>query len=124
MSNLAKKLQHESQQQSQQNPSINPKKMAAPKKSAWLSPGEKVLILAFGVMLSIGAGFILSKQADIYAANKDIQLVENSITEQQRINKDLEMQISELSTYERIKEQAEKLGLTFNENNIKVVQGQ
>jgi cell division protein FtsL len=119
MSNLAKKLQQETNQQT----TIAPRPAPA-KNNTWLSPGEKVLTLALGVALTIGAGFIIANQADIYKVNKEIQLVEHSIEEQQKINGDLEMQISELSRYERIKEQAEKLGLTFNENNIKVVQGQ
>ena len=119
MSNLAQKLQQETQQQT----SIAPKP-AVPRKSTWLSPGERMLIFAFGVLVCTGAAFIVSNQATIYEVNKEIQLVESSIQEQQKVNGDLEIQISELSRYERVKEQAEKLGLTFNENNIKVVQGQ
>lgn len=121
MSNLAKKIQQEEQQQSHQQTPIAPKPVA-PKKTAWLSPGERVIILTIGILFSIGAAFILSKQASIYEVNKEIQLVEASIQEQKKVNGDLEMQISELSRYERIKEQAEKLGLSLNENNVKVVQ--
>lgn len=121
MSNLAKKIQHEIQQQPISTPKHKPE---APKKYYSLTPGERVLAFAFGVLVCVGASFMVSKQAAIYEVNKDIQIVENSIQEQQRINTDLEMQISELSTYERIKEQAERLGLTFNEDNVKVVQEQ
>lgn len=120
MSNLAKTLQQEVQQSSQKT-SV-PHKQAAPKKFTWFSPGEKILILALGVMLTTGAGFILAKQAEIYEVNKEIQLVEQSIQDQRTINSDLEIQISELSRYERIKEHAERQGLSFNENNIKAVQ--
>lgn len=120
MSNLAKKFQQEIQQTSQK-PTVT-HKQAAPKKNIWFSPGEKFLILALGVMLTTGAGFILAKQAEIYEVNKEIQLVEQSIQEQRTINSDLEIQISELSRYERIKEHAEKQGLSFNENNIRAVQ--
>ncbi|MCM3587088.1 cell division protein FtsL [Mesobacillus maritimus] len=123
MSNLAKKIQQEEQQNLQQQTTITPKPVA-PKKHTWLSPGEKALMFAFGVLFCIGAAFIISKQSDIYHVNKEIQLVESSIQDQQKVNGDLEMQIDELSRYERIKEQAEKLGLTLNENNVKVVQGQ
>jgi cell division protein FtsL len=121
MSNLAKKIQQEMQQQPISTPKAKPE---APKKYFSLTPGERVLVFAFGVMVCIGGSFMVSKQAAIYDVNKDIQLVENSIQEQQKVNTDLEMQISELSTYERIKEQAEKLGLTFNEDNVKVVREQ
>jgi cell division protein FtsL len=121
MSNLAKKIQQEIQQQPISTPKHKPK---APKKYYSLTPGERVLIFAFGVMVCIGGSFMVSKQAAIYDVNKEIQLVENGIQEQQKVNSDLEIQISELSTYERIKQQAEKLGLTFNEDNVKVVREQ
>jgi cell division protein FtsL len=117
MSNLAKTLQQETQQQT-----VKSLKPSVKKLNAWLSPGERVLFFAFGILVCIGAAFIVSKQAAIYEANKEIQLVESSIQEQQKVNRDLEMQISELSTYERIWEKAKELGLTLNENNVKVVQ--
>lgn len=117
MSNLAKTLQQETQQQT----AIAPKP-SVQRQPAWLSPGERILFFAFGILICIGAAFIVSKQAAIYEANKEIQLVESSIEEQQKVNSDLEMQISELSTYERIWEKAKELGLTLNENNVKVVQ--
>ncbi len=123
MSNLAKKLQHEEQQHSHQQTSAVPKPVP-PRKFNWLSPGERILIFSFGVLFCIGSAFVISKQSDIYQVNKEIQLVESEIATQQQMNGDLEMQISELSRYERIREQAEKLGLNLNENNVKVVQGQ
>ena len=42
--------------------------------------------------------------------------------EQQKVNSDLEVQVSELSTYERIWEKAKQLGLTLNEDNVKGVE--
>jgi cell division protein FtsL len=116
MSNLAKKIQQEQEQRTIQEPK---KKIL---KKAWFSPGEKILGLVFGAVVCIGAVQIISNQADIYKVNKEIQVTQASIQEQQKVNSDLEVQVSELSMYERIKEKAEKLGLEFNENNVKVVQ--
>ncbi|MGJ7922497.1 cell division protein FtsL [Neobacillus sp. LXY-4] len=116
MSNLAKKLQHETQQRTNQQ--IN----TATVKKAWFSPGEKILGLLFGAFICIGSVQIISNQAAIYSVNKDIQDIEVKIQEQQKINGDLEVQVAELSTYERIWEKATKeLGLQLNDN-VKVVQ--
>lgn len=116
MGNLAKKLQQETQQKSiQQSKPI-------PMKKAWFSPGEKILGLMFGALICFGSVQIVSNQAAIYDVNKSIQDTEVSIQEQQKVNGDLEVQVSEMSTYERIKKKAEDLGLQFNENNVKVVQ--
>ncbi|WP_210363726.1 cell division protein FtsL [Bacillus sp. REN3] len=116
MSNLARKLQQE-QQRTVQAPAKEPVR-----KMSWLTPGEKVLIFAFGAMVCFGGTFLVSKQAAIYEVNKEIQVMEGDIQEQQKVINDLEVQVSELSTYERIKKVTEKLGLTLNENNVKGVE--
>ncbi|MFD2443421.1 cell division protein FtsL [Bacillus sp. CGMCC 1.16607] len=119
MSNLARKLQQEKQYEQQiKGQAIKPKK----EKNFWLTPGEKVIGLLFGAVVCFGAVQMISAQASIYEINKDIQTINTSIGEQQKVNNDLKMQVSELSTYERIWEKARKLGLNLNENNVKVVQ--
>lgn len=116
MSNLAKKLQQETEQRKNQI------LKTATVKKAWFSPGEKILGLIFGALICIGSVQIVSNQASIYDVNKDIQDMKVSIQEQQKVNSDLEVQVSELSTYERIWAKAKELGLQLNENNVKVVQ--
>jgi cell division protein FtsL len=117
MSNLAKKLQQEQQQRA-----IQETKQNIPLKKALFSPGEKILGTLFAMMVFLGAVQIISNQAEIYTLNRDIQLTQASILEQQKVNSDLEVQVSELSTYERIMEKVTVLGLKLNENNVKVVQ--
>lgn len=124
MGNLARKVQQEQEQQQQQQ---QQQKIAhAPKqerfKKLWLTPGEKVLGLIFCAALSIGAFQILSTQSAIYELNKDIQDTTEQIQNQKKINNDLGMQVEELSSYERIWTKAKELGLTLNDNNVKVVQ--
>jgi cell division protein FtsL len=116
MANLAKKLQQETVQHT------STQVQTTKYKKAWFSPGEKILGLMFGALICVGSVQIISNQASIYNINKDIQERESAISEQQKVNGDLEVQVSEMSTYERIKEKASKLGLQFNENNVKVVQ--
>lgn len=116
MSNLAKKLQQETQKRAEQQTK------SQVVKKAWFSPGEKILGLFFGACVCIGSIQIVSNQADIYRVNKGIQDVETKIQEQQKVNSDLNVQVAELSTYERIWAIATKeLGLKLNDN-VKVVQ--
>lgn len=120
MGNLARNLEHvqktQQQQEVQKSPRIETKKL-------WLTPGEKFLGLVFAGMVCFGAIHIVSNQSEIYQVNKDIQQVQSSIKEQQKTNNDLQVQVSELSTYDRILSKAKKMGLVLNENNVKVVQG-
>ena len=62
------------------------------------------------------------QSGSIYQVNKEIQDTKVTIQEQEKSNSDLTIQVSELSQYERIREKAQKLGLTLNDQNIKVVQ--
>lgn len=123
MSNLARELQQQQQQQQQQRQVVVQPNKARDKKS-WLTPGEKLIGLAFAGMVCFGAVHMISNQSQIYKVNKDIQEVQSSIKEQQKANSDLEVQVSELSSYERIREKAKEMGLVQNENNVKVVQEQ
>jgi len=116
MSNLARKLQEEQKRQTVQAP------QKIKKTDSWLSPGEKILSIAFCATLCIGAVHIISNQAAIYELNKDIQNTSAQLEDQQKINNDLKMQVGELSTPDRIRSMAEKLGLKLNDNNVKVVQ--
>ncbi len=121
MSNLARELQHQQQQQQRRQENVRPSKVKD-KSTIWLTPGEKVLGLAFAGMVCYGAIQMISNQSQIYQINKGIQQVQTSIKAQQKINSDLQVQVSELSSYERIREKAKQMGLVQNENNVKVVQ--
>jgi cell division protein FtsL len=118
--NLARKYQHQQEkhfEQQKHGQVLQPKK----EKRFSITPGEKGLGLIFGAMLCFGAFHMISAQASIYEVNKDIVSMEKTMGEQKKVNNDLKMQVSELSTYERIWEKARDLGLKLNENNVKVV---
>jgi len=118
MSNLARKLQ---QEQFQQEEKQTIKKVIRQTKSL-LSPGEKLLGIAFVALLCIGGVKIVSNQAEIYQVNKNIQVAEGSISKLEKSNKELDIEVKDLSSFERIRGVAEKLGLDFSKDNVKVVQ--
>lgn len=82
---------------------------------------EKVLYISFIVLVSIMSVFILHKQSVIQQTTIEIKKVESQISEIEKQNVGLKVQVNELSTYERIWEKAQALGLTLNEKNVKVV---
>jgi cell division protein FtsL len=116
MSNLAREFQ----QQQQAERTIQERSIIKTKKQ-WLTPGEKIIGMVFTGFVFFGAVNLISNQAAIYQVNKDIQVVQASVDEQIKVNSDLEVQVSELSKYERILEKAKQMGLVLNDNNVKVV---
>ena len=118
MSSLARKFQQ--QQQEERTVQVQESTIVKTKKH-WLTPGEKVIGIVFTGLVCFGAVHLISNQAEIYQVNKEIQEVQTSVNELEKINSDLQVQVSELSTYERILEKATQMGLVKNENNVKVV---
>jgi len=118
MSNLAYKVRPNHQYQPQETP--KPKVTVTKRKNVTL--GEKVLATLFVCAMLIGSIHIVSNQVAIYSTNLEIQELEASIQDQTKINSDLQVQVQELSTYERIWAKAQEMGLFLNENNVKVVQ--
>lgn len=90
-------------------------------KKKFITTKEKFLYIGFVVLVSLFAVFILHKQSLIQQTTIEIQQVQSEISEIENQNGDLKVQVSELSTYERIWEKAKALGLTLNEKNVKVV---
>jgi len=85
---------------------------------------EKFLYIAFVIVVATLSVFVLHKQSSIQKTTIEIQKIEREIAEIEKENADLKVQVSELSTYERIWEKANSLGLTLKEDNVKVVPGE
>ena len=117
MSNLARKVLEK--QQAEQ--SVQIERQVKIKKS-WLTPGEKIIGVVFAGMVCFGAIHLISNQSQIYEANKELQTVQDKINEQEKVNGDLKVQVSELSSYDLIFAKAKEMGLIKDENNVKVVQ--
>lgn len=116
MSSAAKRIQE--QRQSEQQKTVQ----TVIVHKARISVGE-MLILSVLTLAIVFAGIkIISTQSAIYEANREIQETNVAIEEQMKVNKDLNVQVSELSTYERIWQKAAEFGLVLDENNVKVVQ--
>ncbi|WP_297992502.1 cell division protein FtsL [Anoxybacillus sp.] len=107
-------------QQQEQHVQRAPKKKQ--KRGVRWTLGEKIVFVAFVAFALYSSIMIVSNQFTIYHMNKEVQQLQATIQEQEKQNRDLYVQVQELSTYERILAKAKELGLTLNENNVKVVQ--
>ncbi|AKS37949.1 cell division protein [Anoxybacillus gonensis] len=107
-------------QQREQHVQREPKKKK--KRNIRWTFGEKIVFVSFLAFALYSSVTIISNQFTIYHVNKEVQQLQADIQEQQKQNRDLYAQVQELSTYERILAKAKELGLTLNENNVKVVQ--
>ncbi|ALS78199.1 MULTISPECIES: cell division protein FtsL [Planococcus] len=101
----------------------NPSQQPARKKSL-ITKGEKILYSTFITVCIMCALLVLQNQSTIQASTQEIQTIEQSVNEKTKQNTDLSVQVSELSSYERIWSKAKELGLKLNEQNVKVVPGQ
>ena len=102
----------------------SPKKQKKVDRSPLITGKEKVLYITFVIAIALVAVSILHTRGQIQSTTIEIQKLESEIQGITKENVELKVQVSELSTYERIWEKAEELGLTLNEKNVKVVPGE
>ena len=102
----------------------SPKKQKKVDRSPLITGKEKVLYITFVIAIALVAVSILHTRGQIQTTTIEIQKLESEIQGITKENVELKVQVSELSTYERIWEKAEELGLTLNEKNVKVVPGE
>lgn len=85
---------------------------------------EKLLLIGMVAVITVIAVMNLNVQSSINSTTVEIQKTENNIDDVKKQNSELSMEVSELSTYDRIWKKAKAMGLKLNEKNVKVVSGQ
>lgn len=85
---------------------------------------EKLLMIGMVAVITVIAVMNLNVQSSINSTTVEIQKTENNIDDVKKQNSELSMEVSELSTYDRIWKKAKAMGLKLNEKNVKVVSGQ
>ncbi|MCK6256911.1 cell division protein FtsL [Fictibacillus sp. WQ 8-8] len=121
MSNLAYQTQRQYQQESKQK---YVQQQAQPRiRTPRITKGEKFLWVFASLMLIAGAIFMVSNYASIYKVNSSIESVQSSINYENKVVDDYKQQVTELSAPDRILKIAkEKLGMTLNDKNVKVLE--
>lgn len=83
--------------------------------------GEKLLyiiLILLVVAVPISNVFI---KALLSESNIEVEQLKNKIDKQKNLNDGLSMQINELASLDKIQEVAKSIGLSYNNDNIKVI---
>ncbi len=84
--------------------------------------GEKILyFLLFLLMIAVPISNVFTK-ALLSESNIEVEKLKNKIMAQENLNESLGMQINELASLDKIQEVAKASGLTYNYDNIKIIQ--
>jgi cell division protein FtsL len=89
------------------------------RKKSWITKGEKMLYSFVAAFLLIAGGLMVSYSSSTDSLNREIQTIQNSITEQQVVNEGLVFEIKDLSRPERITEIARENGFTIQAAEVK-----
>ena len=86
-----------------------------------LLKGEKLLyVIILLLVVAIPVVNVFSK-AMVSESNIEVESLKAKIEKQSRINESLEMQINELASIEKIQQVAKEKGLSYNDDNVKVI---
>jgi cell division protein FtsL len=86
--------------------------------------GERFLIVAIFMLLISTPLLNVFTQAKLSESNIEVERLKRDIENQSSINESLNMKINELASLDKIREVATEEGLTYNNNNIKVIEGE
>ena len=97
------------------------KKRATNGKKITIVKGEKILyFLLFLLVVAVPISNVFTK-AVVSESNIEVEQLKSKITKQSNLNESLSMQINELASLDKIQEVAKEAGLTYNNDNIKVI---
>lgn len=83
--------------------------------------GEKLLyLILFFLVIAVPVSNVFIK-ALLSETNIEVEQLRNKIEKQENINESLNMQINELASLDKIQEVAKNIGLSYNNDNIKIV---
>ena len=83
--------------------------------------GEKLLyFILFFLVIAVPISNVFIK-ALLSETNIEVEQLRNKIEKQENINESLNMQINELASLDKIQEVAKNIGLSYNNDNIKIV---
>ena len=84
--------------------------------------GEKIIwLLIFLVLFTTPLIHVVTK-SKLSQTNIEVERLKKDISKQENVNESLNMKINELASLDKIREVAESNGLSYKNNNIKVVE--
>lgn len=83
--------------------------------------GEKILyFLLFLLVIAVPISNVFTK-ALLSESNIEVEQLKSKINSQENLNESLSMQINELASLDKIQEVAKESGLSYNYDNLKIV---
>ena len=83
--------------------------------------GEKfIYAIIFLLLIAVPVANVFTK-ALLSESNIQVEQLKNKINNQENLNESLSMQINELASLDKIEEVAKNIGLSYNNDNIKIV---
>ena len=84
--------------------------------------GEKFVLVAIFILLVATPLLNVYTQAKLSESNIEVEKLKQNIEYQRGINESLSMKINELASLDKIREVASSKGLSYNNDNIKVIE--
>jgi len=97
--------------------------MKKTKKRLKMSKFERLLYIFTFVMVLMTPFALVFSQATLSEINFKVEKTKKNITTQEKKNESLTMIINELASLEKIQEVAKEQGLSYNNDNIKSIEG-
>lgn len=92
------------------------------KKKSKVLKGEKIVWLSIFIILVLTPLLHVYTKAELSSSNIEVEKLRKNIEEQSNINESLSMKINELASLDKIREVAKDVGLSYNNDNIKVIE--
>lgn len=84
--------------------------------------GEKIIWLFIFLVLFMTPLIHVVTKSKLSQTNIEVERLKKDISKQENVNESLNMKINELASLDKIREVAESNGLSYKNNNIKVVE--
>lgn len=92
------------------------------KKRVKYAKGEKLIYGLLILVIMVSPIMIVFSKATLSKTNISLKRMENKIVQKRNENESLSMKIDELASLDKIQGLAKNLGLSYNNNNIKVIE--
>ena len=95
--------------------------MATSKKKSRITKGEKLLYFSIAIMMFLVVFIKIYSAADLGNFKMSIEKLNYQISTQEKKNESLSMKISELTAFDNVKGVVDELGLSYNYENIIII---
>lgn len=95
----------------------------AKKKHVKVLKGEKIVYFLIAIVVFLFPISTVFTKAVLSETNISLERMKTRVTKQEEVNESLSMQVDELASLDKIQEVASSKGLSYNNTNIKNIEG-